>query len=299
MKHRAPFFVFALPALFSAVPGLMHAQDRSASGHLLNWNTPIAVEADTLPNKTYRLPAHAFMVHEADPGTALNALKAAYAGQAAKFSGSDPVSGRVTVTGMGEAPVLLLASATKDKKAGAARVRVVYASNDSTALEGGRDAAHALAVQLNRAIVERQILEQLEVVDKAGSKLESAQSDQAKAQKKASSAASDLEKAKKEKSKLADKQAQLQKEQQRLQERYNTSQAPKDLEKLTKVQGQLVKVQQDLAKQLKKEADAQKAANKRQDDIPDAQKEQQAHQVTKEQAVSELEALKRKLVAIR
>lgn len=299
MKHCAPFLAFTLPALCCAVPVLLHAQERSASGHLLNWTNTITVEQDTLLNKTHKLPAHAFMVHEADPGAALNALKAAYAGQNAKFSGSDPVSGLVTVTGLGEAPVLLVASAAKDKKAGGARMRVAYASNDSTALEGGRDAAYALAVQLNRAIVERQILEQLEVVDKAGSKLEGAQSDQAKAQKKASSAASDLEKAKKEKSKLADKQAQLQKEQQRLQERYNTSQAPKDLEKLTKVQGQLVKVQQDLAKQLKKEADAQKAANKRQDEIPDAQKEQQAHQVTKEQAVSELEALKRKLEAIR
>ena len=294
MKHRAPFLALAFPALLSAVPGLLHAQDRSASGHLLNWTNTIVVEQDTLLNKTHKLRAHAFMVHEA-----LNALKAAYAGQNAKFSGSDPVSGLVTVSGLGEAPILLIASAVKDKKAGAARMRVVYAANDSSALEGGRDAAHALAIQLNRAIVQQQIDEQQRVVDKAGSKLESAQNDQAKAQKKASSAASDLEKAKKEKSKLADKQAQLQKDQQRLQERYNSSQAPKDLEKLTKVQGQLVKVQQDLAKQLKKEADAQKTANKRQDEIPDAQKEQQGHQVTKEQAVSELEALKRKLEAIR
>ncbi|MBK7942610.1 MAG: hypothetical protein IPJ87_12185 [Flavobacteriales bacterium] len=299
MKHRAPFLALAFPALLSAVPGLLHAQDRSASGLLLNWTNTIVVEQDTLLNKTHKLRAHAFMVHEADPGAALNALKAAYAGQNAKFSGSDPVSGLVTVSGLGEAPILLIASAVKDKKAGAARMRVVYAANDSSALEGGRDAAHALAIQLNRAIVQQQIDEQQRVVDKAGSKLESAQNDQAKAQKKASSAASDLEKAKKEKSKLADKQAQLQKDQQRLQERYNSSQAPKDLEKLTKVQGQLVKVQQDLAKQLKKEADAQKTANKRQDEIPDAQKEQQGHQVTKEQAVSELEALKRKLEAIR
>ena len=299
MNHGAPFRALALAALLSTATAPLLAQDRSASGHLLNWTNTIAVEQDTVVNKTHKLPAHAFMVHEAEPGAALNALKAAHAGQNAKFSGSDPVSGLVTVTGLGEAPIFLIASAAKDKKAGGARRRVAYATNDSTALEGGRDAAHALAVQLNRAIVQQQIDAQQKIVDKAGSKLESAQSDQAKAQKKASSAASDLEKAKKEKSKLADKQAQLQKEQQRAQERYNTSQAPKDLEKLTKVQAQLVKVHQDLAKQLKKEADAQKTANKRQDEIPDAQKAQQGHQVTKEQAVSELEALKRKLEAIR
>lgn len=299
MNQRTPSRALALAALLSTTPVLLHAQDKSASGHVLNWTNTIVVEQDTLLNKGHKLPAHAFMVHEADPGAALNALKAAYAGQHAKFSGSDPVSGLALVTGLGEAPVLLLASSAKDRKAGGARMRVAYAANDSTALEGGRDAAHALAVQLNRAIVQQQIDAQQKIVDKAGSKLESAQSDQAKAQKKASNAASDLEKAKREKSKLADKQAKLQKEQQRFQERYNTSQAPKDLEKLTKVQGQLVKVQEDLAKQMKKEADAQKTANKRLDELPDTQKEQQEYQVSKEQAVSELEALKRKLEAIR
>lgn len=288
-----------IAALVCAAPLLACAQDRSSSGHLLNWTTPITVEPDSLRHNAHNLPAHAFVVHEADPATAMNALRTAYAAQGTKFSGSDPMSGLVTVSGMGEGPVLLLASAAKDKKAGGARMRVVYAANDSTALEGGRDAAHALAVQLNRAIVDQQIAAQQKIVDKAGSKLESAQSEQVKAQKKASKAAGDLEKVKREKSKLADKQAKLQKEQQRLQERYNTSQATKDLEKLTKVQGQIVKVQQDLAKQMKKEADAQKTANKRQDEIPGTQKHQQEHQVTKEQAVSELEALKRKLEAIR
>ncbi|HMQ77343.1 MAG TPA: hypothetical protein PKE21_14430 [Flavobacteriales bacterium] len=299
MNHRAPFRALALAALLSTATVPLLAQDRSASGHLLNWTNPISVESDSLDHGSRTLPAHSFMVHEADPGTAMSTLRSVFSDQGAKFSGSDPVRATVMVPEIPGVPVLLIATAEKDRAAGGTRMRVTYAANDSTAMEDVRHAAHAMAIQLNRAIVQQQIDAQQKIVDKAGSKLESAQSDQAKAQKKASSAASDLEKAKKEKSKLADKQARLQKEQQRAQERYNTSQAPKDLEKLTKVQGQLVKVQQDLSKQLKKEADAQKAANKRQDEIPDAQKEQQEHQVSKEQAVSELEALKRKLEAIR
>lgn len=299
MDHRTTLRSLTIACLFPTLGTALHAQDKSASGHLLNWTNTIVVETDSLVNGRYKLPAHTFTVWEADPGTALNALKAAYAEQGAKFSGSSPLRGMATVAGMGEAPVLLLATTAKDKKAGGARMQVAFAANDSTALPGGGEAAHALAVQVNRAIVQQQIDAQQKIVDKHHGRLEGAQKDQAKAQEKAGKAAEDLEKAKKEKSRLTDKHTQLQKEELKLKERYNATQEAKDLEKLTKMHNKLVKVQEDLAKQIRKEADAQESHNKRQGAIPEAQEAQQGHQVSKEQAVSELEALKRKLEAVR
>ncbi len=299
MDRRATLRTLTLACMLPTLGTSLHAQQKSASGHLLNWTNSIVVEADSLMNGKHKLPAHSFMVWEADPGTAVSALRSVHEAQGARFSGSSPLRGLVTVQGMGDAPVLLLATAANDKKNGGARMQVAFAANDSTAVPGGGEAAHAMAVQVNRAIVQQQIDAQQKIVDKAQGKLVGAQKDQAKAQEKAGKAAEDLEKAKKEKSKLVDKQAQLQKEELRLKERYNTSKEAKDLEKLNKVQGRLVKLQADLAKQIKKEADAQESANKRQKAIPGTQEAQQEHQVTKEQAVSELEALKRKLEAVR
>ena len=54
-----------------------------------------------------------------------------------------------------------------------------------------------------------------------------------------------------------------------------------------------------MSRELKDEQRAQKDANKRQDDVPDAEKDQIEYQKAKEKAISELEALKRKLEAVR
>jgi len=290
----------AIVAVFLCLSTLaLNAQERTTSGVLLNWANPLSIQDDQLANGRHSLPAHAFLVQEADPSMALAALRVVYASQGVKFSGSDPVRASVTVAGMGAGPISLLASASKDKKSGGCRMRVAYAANDSVPVEGGRDAALALAVQVNRAIIQDQIIAQQKLVDKATARLTDAQDQQAKAQKKAGSAAEDLEKAKKDRSDLADKQAGLQKDQQRMQERYNATKDAKDLEKLTKVQADLVKLQEALARVMRTEADAQREANKRQEVLPGMQRDQQQLQASKEQAVSELEALKRKLEAVR
>lgn len=280
-----------------------NAQEKSATGYALNWTGSVQVAPDTITNGTHKLPAFALPIHEADPGKALDLWKTQCAMKGGKVSGSDPYrSTPILVDGLGAAPVVVMATTAKDKQLGGTRMLVTYALNDSVPAPdaaSAQQAAHDLALALNRAVVMEQIADQQKLVDKLNGKLESAQADQAKAEKKAGDANKDLEKVKQQQSKLSGKQAQLQSDELHAQQRYDRTKNPKDLEKLSKIKAKLVKVQQDLAKQMEKEASAQKKVNSRQGDIPDANKEEQEKQAAKEKANTDLEALKRKLEAVR
>lgn len=278
------------------------AQDKTESGYLLNWTNRIKVERDTLVNGRYKLPAYTFAVFESDAGIAVGEWVAAYESKGGKVTGSNPYKGTgVAVDGI-SGPVTVMTTVVRNKKDGTAQVEVALAANDSTPAvdwEKGEKAVYDLAVRMNKGVVQKQVDEQQKLVDDLTKDLAGAQKDEAKANSKSADAAADLEKAKKEKAKLADKQAKLQSDQVKQQERYGRTNDPKDLKKLTSIQQDLAKVQKDMSKQLKKEADAQKTTNQKQDDIPDAQKEQQELQVKKDKAVSELEALKRKKEAVK
>jgi len=279
------------------------AQEKSETGHLLNWTGNIQVAPDSLQAGKFKLAAFAIPILEADPGKVMNLWESDCARKGGKVNGSEPAkSTPLIVEELDPSPVTMMATFSKDKQLGGTRMLLAYATNDSTAFaasDRGQVAARALALRLNRAVVSEQIEDQQKLVDKRSGKLEDAQADQAKAEKRVNNAYEDLEKSKKAKSKLSGKQAQLQSDQLHAQDRFERSQDPKDLQKLTKIQQKLVKVQQALAKQMKKEADALKDANNRQEDVPDAIKDQQERQAAKEKANSDLEALKRKLEAIR
>lgn len=289
-------FILALVAATSVT-----GQDRTANGYAVNWTNTIDVKPDTLVNGRHRLPAFGFVVYEADVSAASAHWKSLCKASGGQVSGSGPAKTTgMAVAGFGGAALTVLTQVTKDKATGGTRMVVSFAATDSTAAEGnGEQAAREFAVRMNRSVVQRQIDEQQEVVDKLAGKVQGAQKDEAKAQKQAASASSDLERAKKQKSKLSSRQADLQSEQMKYQERYNRTKDPKDLKKLTNVQGDLVRVQKDMARQLKNESSAQATVNKRQGQVPDAQKDQQLRQGEKEKANTELEALKRKLEAIR
>ncbi len=293
---------YSLPFAFLLTTLAADAQDKTESGYLLNWTNRIKIERDTLVHGKYKLPAYTFAVFETDAGIAVGEWVAAYESKGGKVTGSDPYKGvGVPVDGLSGA-VTVMVTVTRNKKDGTALAAVALTQNDSTPApdwEKGEKAVYDLAVRMNKGVVQKQVDEQQELVDELTKKLAGAQKDQVKATEQSADAADDLEKAKKEKAKLADKQADLQGEQAKLQEKYTRTNDPKDLEKLTKVQQDLVKVQKDMSKQLKKEADAQKDANKKQGDIPDSVEEQQELQVKKDRAVSELEALKRKKEAVK
>ena len=279
------------------------AQERTESGYLMNWSGDLRVEPGTITNGRWSLNGHTITIHEADAKTALDLWKQEYKAQGATIAGSNPAKAtNVSIAGISSTPLLVLATVTTGSTKGDARLTLAYCASDSTNVDGTvnvESLMHDLAVKLNRAVVQRQIDEQQEVVDRYVGKVEDAQRDQAKAQKRAADANDDLEKAKKEKSKLSARQAEIQSDIQKYQERYNRTQSPADLKKLTKAQQDLVDVQKDMSKQMKKEADAQKDANAQQGDLPDAQEDQNKYQSAKEKATIELEALKRKLEAVR
>ena len=129
--------------------------------------------------------------------------------------------------------------------------------------------------------------------------LEDARKEEAKASQRANDTGRDLENVKEKQSKLSRKQADLQQEINKWQTRYNASQDPKDLKKLTKAQEKLAKVNGDLAKEMRAESKVQEQMTKHQEAIPDARQDERKHGDQKEQASRQLEALKRKLDAIR
>lgn len=297
MNTRAStLFILALFVSSASV-----GQERTAKGHAVNWTNTIEVKPDTLVNGRHRLPAFGFVVYEADAGAALAHWKELCKANGGQVSGSGPAKTTgMAVAGFGGAAVNVLTHVSKDKATGGARVLMAFTTTDSTAAMGnGEQTTREFAVRMNRSVVQRQIDEQQKVVNKLAGKVQGAQKDEAKAQKQAAKASRDLEKAKKEKSKLSSRQADLQGEEMKCQERYARTQDPADLKKLTKVKEQLVRVQKDLSRQLKNESSAQAALNKRQGEVPDAQKDQQLRQGEKEKANTELEALKRKFEAIR
>lgn len=269
----------------------------------MNWSGDLRVEPNTITNGKWSVNGHTITIHEADAKTALDLWKQEYKAQGATIAGSNPAKAtNVSISGISSTPLLVLASVTGGSTKGDARLTLAYCTNDSTNVDASvnvESLTHDLAVKLNRAVVQRQIDEQQELVDKYTGKVEDAQKDQAKAQKKAASASDDLEDAKKQKSKLSAKQADLNKDILEYQARYNKTQDAKDLKKLTKAQEDLVDVQKDMSKEMKNEANAQEDVNSRQGDVPDAQKDQNAYQTKKEKVATELEALKRKLEAVR
>ena len=295
--------VLGLSIVFLCLMTSVPAQDRTESGYTLNWTGELRVEPGTISNGKWSLAGHSIPVYEADGKDALDLWKKEYKPYGADFSGSKPTKAlHVLVPALSSAPILVLAHATDGAKRGPARLTLAFCANDSTPLETTGDVEqvmHELAVRLNRAVIQPQVDEQQKVVDRYADKLAGAQKDQAQAERKAANANDDLEDAKRDKSKVGDKQAEQQQEVVKLQKRYNKSGDADDLRRLTKAQAELADLQERMSRELKDEQRAQKDANKRQDDVPDAEKDQIEYQKAKEKAISELEALKRKLEAVR
>lgn len=290
--------------VLSCVATSLQAQDRTESGYTLNWTGVLHLEPGTINNGKWQLAGHSIPVYEADAKDAVDLWKKEYKAFGADFSGSKPTKAlHVLVPALSTAPILVLAHATDGAKHGPAKLTLAFCANDSTLLEiAGKNVEqvmHDLAVRLNRAVIQPQVDEQQKLMDKYADKLEGAQKDQAQAEKKAANANEDLEDAKRDKSRVGDKQAEQQQEVVKLQKRYNKSGDADDLRRLTKAQAELADLQERMSRELKDEQRAQKDANKRQDDVPDAEKDQIEYQKAKEKATSELEALKRKLEAVR
>jgi myosin heavy subunit len=294
----------ALFTLLTLNPGLCAiAQERSSDGHALDWKHTLEEQPAHLLVNKQKLSGWSFPVYECSPGEAMQLWKKHMTAQGAVVKSNEPM--RATggnITELASPAPVTFASAGKDKKTGTTHVTVVFALNDSTAAPEDptmMKAVHEMAVQVNRAVVQAQIADQEKRVKKTAGQLEDAQKDEAKASERASDAGRDLEDVKQKQSKLSHKQADLQKEINKWQTRYNATQDPKDLKKLTKAQEKLASVNSELAKEMKSESKVQEQLNKHQEAIPDARKDERKHGEQKEAANRQLEALKRKLDAIR
>ncbi len=293
----------ALFTLLTINPGVRAiAQEKSNDGYALEWKHTLEEQPAQLSVDKHKLSGWSFPVYECSPSEAMQHWKKQMTAQGAVVKSTDPM--RATggnVTGLASPAPIAFATAAKDKSSGATRMTLVFALNDSTAMPEDASmtiAAHETAIQLNRAVVQAQIEDQEKRYKKTAGRLEDAQQDEARASERVSDAGQDLANVKQKQSKLAQKQADLQKEINKWQTRYNATQDPKDLKKLTKAQEKLAKANGDLAKEMKSESKVQEQLNKQQEAIPDARKDERKQGDQKEQARRHLEALKRKLDAI-
>ena len=273
---------FALFTLLSLNPGFRAmSQQKSSDGHALEWKHTLEEQPAQLSVNKHMLSGWSFPVYECSRGEAMQLWKKHMAAQGATVKSNEPM--RATggsITSLAPPPPVTFATAAKDKKTGTTRVTVVFALNDSTAAPENPtmiNAVHEMAVQVNRAVVQAQIADQEKRVKKTAGQLEDAQKDEAKASERANDTGRDLEDVKQNQSKLSHKQADLQKEINKWQTRYNTTQDPKDLKKLTKAQEKLASVDGDLAKEMRSESKVQEQLNKHQEALPDARKDERKH----------------------
>ncbi len=297
---RTPLTAVALSVTLSTS---VFAQEETRSGYAMDWNKTLQERADPLVVNRRSLNGWSFVVYECGTSQAMSHWKAYMEtlGGVAKSSRPVRVSG-ATIPGLVEAIPIVFADAHKDHEAGGVRVHLAFARNDTTSAPedpGLVNAVHEMAVKVNRAVVTGQVAEQEKRLKKIGDELEEARKEETKASDRTASAGKDLEKVNVRQAKLARKLADIQKETNKLRERYAKEADPKTLEKIARKQQEEADVKKDIAKQQEAESKAQEHKNEHEQEIPEAKEHQRKHEGEKELAIRELEALKRKLEAIR
>lgn len=287
---------------FALFPSFAIAQV-TKEGYTLSWNNSITVVPDTLVNGKFKLPAFTITLFEADASTALDIWKNDLKSKSQEVTGSKPAKAiGAILPSVAESTIMVLAIGTSDKKAGIGRLTLAFAANDSTPVLNQQEAqvvAQQLAVKYNKEIVQAQITAKEKSLEKATDKVASAQADASKLDKKAGKANTDLKKIKAKQGKLQGDQAKLSGEIAGLEKKFQLTNNPKDLEKLTKMRTKLAKSEGDLAKLMQSEAKIQGNLNKIQGNMPDAAKEAREKAETKEQLQQEIQSLKRKMDNIR
>ena len=288
-------------ALLAAMPFMLHGQEKTKDGIALSWTQPIKVEKDSVMNGTHFLPAHTITVFESDGSWVMDQWKNEMKAVSEGTTGSRPVK----VTGariptISDAPLLLLANSTTDKKTKSGRLTVAFATNDSTPAQGdAQRVMHDLAVKLNKQVVQQQIDEQQKKLDKALDKHGSAQSSTDKATTNIDKASGDLQKSKNKLAKLQGDKAKLQGDVHGLEKKFAVTNDPKDLQRLTKARGRLAKNESAIAKEMQRESKIQNTLNKHQQSQAKASGTLEEHTGSKEEIQRIISELKRKQDAIR
>ena len=294
---------YHLPLSCALLLSLSAQAQTTKEGYALHWSNTLTVVPDSLVNGTHKLPAYTITIFESNANTALDLWKADYKAISQGISGSKPTKAvGVMQTAVTPAPMVVLANSTTEKKAGAARLTVAFAKNDSVAVDEQEAAARLmleLAVKYNKAVVQTQIDAKKKSLEKATGKQESAQADAAKLDKKSAKANAELKKIKAKQGKVQGDNAKLSGEIAGLEKKFQLTNNPKDLEKLAKLRGKLTKGEAELAKLMSSEAKAQGSLNKIEGAKPDAAKAEAERTQTREEVQKDVEQLQRKLNDIR
>jgi hypothetical protein len=275
---------------------------RSKDTPSLQWNGRIDVLSGELRNGKHTLPADRITLYECDARTALELFRTDAAPTARSISGKEPLKAQgLRVDGV-EGEVMLLATARDDKKSRSAQLTVAIAVNDSTVVEdhAARQAhLRALAVRLNRAVVQRQIDRYTAELAKTTGELGSTQKDKAKAQQDLAKTNRDLDRIKAGKAKLQRENATLHGDITGLEKKFALSQNPKDLDRLTKARKKLASNEASLSKLMAREAKVQQNATKHQGSVDEYGGKEQAHQGSREELQRIINELQRKQDSIR
>ncbi|MBP6311983.1 MAG: hypothetical protein KA408_06935 [Flavobacteriales bacterium] len=281
----------------------LNAQEKTKEGYALSWNNEITIVPDSLENGNFKLPAYSFTLFETDGGNALDLWKSAMKTKAADVGGSKPMKASgAMLPAISPSPLLLMAVSSSDKKANTAKLTVAYALNDSTPvpeMNAAMENARAMAVQLNKAVVEEQIESYSKTLDKATNKSEGAQEAVEKNDKAVAKANKDIAKAKTSISKVQASNAELSGNIAGLEKRFALSNDPKDLKSLTKAREKLAKSEGKLADHMKSEAKAQETLNKYEGKSPDQAKEAAERAELQKKAESNINALRQKMEMIK
>lgn len=277
------------------------AQDKLDDGTLLTWNQEISVGMDSLRNDSAMLPAYTTNVYETRASRMEDLLTKAL--PAAKFKKTGDVlrADNVLFPAGASAPVTLLVRSTDDKRSGKTMLLLSVLQNGAPvahtpALE---NAVHDLGVRLNKAVVQQQIDDQKKKLAKTADKTESAVKDQDKAQGKLNKAQAEMKKIAKTKLDLQNEHNILEKDIALQNERWTTSQDPKDLKKLTKARDKISKNESKLADTLKDETKTQADIAKYTAQVPDAAKARDAKAATQADVQRTVDSLQRKLESIK
>jgi hypothetical protein len=293
----------AVPTLAAALLLAGSSAQTTKEGYALTWDKTITVVPDSMSNDRFRLPAFTITVYECNGDDAMSLWKTDMKTKSQEVSGSKPVKavGAMFLAASAE-PMLVLAESRTEKKAGAAKLTIAFAQNDSTPAanqQAAEQVAREMAVMLNKTVVQKQIDTYTKSLDKTSEKLTDAKEDAEKNRANISKANADLAKQKSKVSKVQADNAKMHGEVTGLEKKFAITNDPKDLQKLTKAREKLSKGEAELAKMMKAEAKAQEKVNDHQSDSPDHAKTQEQHTMSKADTEKTINELKRKLDNIR
>jgi hypothetical protein len=280
----------------------VQAQNKTKDGFLMSWDKEVVTGNDSIPGGSLKVPAFTVPVYEARPSDVMDHLKTVLPMATFKESAGILSANAVNLPEVATGPVDILARVTENKKGGYTTLALAMLQNGVPVVGDAsvqRSTVRDIGVKLNKAVVQEQLATWENKLTKAGERHEDAKADREKAQGKVVDANADLEKAVSKRGTLQKDIANIQADITRQEVRWQTSQNPKDLKKLTKLREKLSKSEKKLADAMADESKTQKSVNKRQEAVPDAMKDNEKLAQDKESVQRTVDALKRKLDNIR